>query len=255
MTLAAFFETRIFEPLGMNDTGFFLDDNAVQRLAALYTDADGGIREVTDETMRDGYLVYSATYHHGGPRTYYSGGAGLVSTVSDYARFLQMLLNGGELDGVRLLSPQTVAMMTRNSIGELSVGPGVKFGLGFGVVEDPGLTADPRSDGTYYWGGIFNTRFFVDPPKSLSGSSCRSGFRAMRGASGTASCKPSTSRRGVATIAAAARRRHLLLDYCAPMSSPATPSPDRARRGAASEPLAGGAGDRPEVKGDTRLTA
>ena len=169
MTLAAFFETRIFRPLGMNDTGFFLDDDAVQRLAALYTDADGGIREITDETMRDGYLVYSATYHHGGPRTYYSGGAGLVSTVSDYARFLQMLLNGGELDGVRLVSPPTVAMMTRNSIGELSVGPGVKFGLGFGVVEDPGLTADPRSDGTYYWGGIFNTRFFVDPAEELIG--------------------------------------------------------------------------------------
>ena len=169
-TLAEFFDTRIFEPLGMSDTHFYLEESKVDRLAALYAPtADGGIREVMDETVEDDYLVYSDTFHHSGPRTYFSGGAGLVSTASDYLRFLQMFLNGGELDGVRLLSPRTVEMMTRNSIGELDVGPGVKFGLGFAVMEDPGLMGTPRSQGTYYWGGIFNTRFFVDPEEDLIG--------------------------------------------------------------------------------------
>jgi len=169
MTLAEFFETRIFRPMGMRDTHFYLEAGKVERLAALYTStANGGIREVTNETIEDGYLVYSATYPTS-ELTYYSGGAGLVSTASDYVRFLQMFLNRGELEGVRLLSPKTVEIMTRNSIGELDAGPGLKFGLGFAVVEDPGLIGDPRSYGTYYWGGIFNTRFFVDPAEELIG--------------------------------------------------------------------------------------
>jgi CubicO group peptidase (beta-lactamase class C family) len=171
MTLAAFFDQRIFEPLGMRDTHFFLDDADAERLASVYIPAaGGGIRELQDnETVEEGYLVYSASYPFNGPRTYYSGGAGLTSTVSDYVRLLQMFLNGGELDGVRLLSPKTVEMMTRNGIGELSVGPGRKFGLGFAIVDDPGRAGDPSSPGTYYWGGFFNTRFFVDPSEDLIG--------------------------------------------------------------------------------------
>lgn len=171
MTLAEFFEHRIFAPLGMHDTHFYLDDPDVERLASVYIpDAGGGLRELEDdETIEDGYLVYSASYPFKGPRTYYSGGAGLVSTVSDYTRLLQMFLNGGELDGARLLSPKTVELMTRNGIGELSVAPGRKFGLGFAIVEDPGLAGMPSSPGTYYWGGFFNTRFFVDPSEELIG--------------------------------------------------------------------------------------
>lgn len=170
MTLAEFFATRIFEPLGMHDTHFFIDANDVERLASIYTPtADGGIREVGDDPVDEGHLVYSASYPYSGPRTYYSGGGGLTSTASDYVRLLQMFLNGGELGGTRLLGPKTVAMMTRNSIGDIDVSSGIKFGLGFAIVEDPGLAGDPRSAGTYYWGGFFNTRYFVDPSEQLIG--------------------------------------------------------------------------------------
>jgi CubicO group peptidase (beta-lactamase class C family) len=169
-TLAEFFASRIFEPLGMVDTHFFLDAGDVERLASIYTPRDGGgIRELGDDPIDEGYLVYSASYPYSGPRTYFSGGAGLTSTAADYVRFLQMFLNGGELDGVRLLGPKTVQMMTRNSIGDIDVAPGIKFGLGFAVVEDPGLAGDVRSKGTYYWGGFFNTRYFVDPSEELIG--------------------------------------------------------------------------------------
>lgn len=170
MALADFFEQRIFEPLRMTDTHFFIDEAGADRLASVYVPDDrGGLRELGDEPVEIGTLVYSASFHFKGPRTYYSGGAGLVSTASDYVRLLQMFLNGGELDGVRLLSPTTVALMTRNGIGDLSVGPGRKFGLGFAIVEDPGRAGVPHSAGSYYWGGFFNTRFFVDPSEELIG--------------------------------------------------------------------------------------
>jgi CubicO group peptidase (beta-lactamase class C family) len=170
VTLAEFFETRIFGPLGMPDSRFYLDKDDVERLASVYTSAaDGSIREVPEGLIEEGYLSYSVSYPYTGSRSYYSGGAGLISTAVDYARLLQMFLNGGELDGVRLLSRNTVELMTRNNIGELSVGPGIKFGLGFAIVDDPGLLGDLRSEGTYYWGGIFHTRFFVDPSEELIG--------------------------------------------------------------------------------------
>ena len=168
MTLADFFEQRIFEPLGMRNTHLFIDDD--EHLASVYVpDAHGGLRELGDEPVEIGALVYSASFHYKGPRTYHSGGAGLVSTASDYVRLLQMFLNGGELDGIRLLSPTTVALMTRNGIGDLSVSPGRKFGLGFAIIEDPGRAGVPHSPGSYYWGGFFNTRFFVDPSEELIG--------------------------------------------------------------------------------------
>lgn len=169
MTLAEFFENRIFEPLGMVDTAFFIDsETAAERLASVYNNApDGSLVELGPEPIELGTLVYSAGFHYDGPQTYFSGGAGLVSTASDYARFLQLMLNGGELDGVRLISPKTVEFMTRNQIGELNVAPGTKFGLGFGVVEDPGQVGETQSAGNYYWGGFFNTSFFVDPSERM----------------------------------------------------------------------------------------
>ena len=182
MTLTEYFDSQIFEPLAMVDTHFYLDDNKVGRLASVYTSTeDGGMRELGNETVVNDYLVYSATYPYSGPGSYYSGGAGLVSTISDYVRLLQMFLNGGELDGIRLLSPTTVAMMTRNNIGDLDVGPGTKFGLGFAVLEDPGLAGNPGSVGTYFWGGFFNTQFFVDPEEELIGVIMTQRFPADRG--------------------------------------------------------------------------
>jgi CubicO group peptidase (beta-lactamase class C family) len=171
MTLDQFCQKRIFEPLKMPDTHFFLPTEKRDRLAAVYTPGeDKTITRVGDKPVTTGPVTYSASFHYLGPRTYFSGGAGLVSTASDYARFLQMLLNRGELDGVRLLKPETVDQMTRNQIGDLknAFSPhGDKFGYGFGVVTEAAKGKDPASAGTYYWGGFFNTLFFVDPEKKM----------------------------------------------------------------------------------------
>jgi CubicO group peptidase (beta-lactamase class C family) len=180
MSLERFFEQRIFVPLRMADTHFFLPAAKRPRLAALYTPGpDKKVRRVGDEPVRLGHLTYSASFHYLGPRTYFSGGAGLVSTVPDYARFLEMLRRGGELDGVRVLSRESVELMTRNQIGELV--PAIRahgdtFGYGVGVVSaartvgDASLgasTAPSPSPGTYSWGGIFNTFFLVDPQREV----------------------------------------------------------------------------------------
>jgi CubicO group peptidase (beta-lactamase class C family) len=171
--LDGFFRERIFEPLKMRDTTFFLPPEKRSRLAALYRPGpDKSIVRVGEEPVTAGALVYSASWHYQGPRSYFSGGAGLVSTASDYARFLQMLLNGGELGGVRLLKPATVKQMTANQIGRLAMGisgHGDRFGYGFGVVTADGRGDEVASVGTYSWGGIFHTYFWADPHKEMIG--------------------------------------------------------------------------------------
>jgi CubicO group peptidase (beta-lactamase class C family) len=102
-----------------------------------------------------------------GPRRSFSGGAGLVSTAADYARFLQMLLNGGELDGVRVVAPSTVALMTADHIGERYGTPGAGFGLGFEVTTDVGRLGRPGSAGTFGWGGAYHSTYWVDPAEDL----------------------------------------------------------------------------------------
>ena len=169
----AFLRTHIFEPLGMEDTYFYLPPDKAGRLASLYTPtANGGLSEV-EGTVGDEYLTYSATYSEGDPRTYFPGGAGLSSTARDYSRLLQMLLNGGELDDVRLLSPVTVELMTSDHIGELPSGrvqPGSGgFGLGFAISAPPSEVGELGSGGAYRWLGIFNTTFWVDPAEELIG--------------------------------------------------------------------------------------
>lgn len=166
MTLDEFFHRRIFEPLQMKDTHFFLPEEKLPRLGAVYNQLpDGTIKRMSDEPDERGYLTYSATFHYKGPRTYYSGGAGLVSTINDYARFLQTLLNGGQLDGARILSPKTVELMTVNHVGEMFGANG--FGLGFSVVRDLGKGTELGSVGQYGWGGFFYTNFSVDPKEKM----------------------------------------------------------------------------------------
>ncbi|HXG68487.1 MAG TPA: serine hydrolase domain-containing protein [Blastocatellia bacterium] len=168
VTLDEFFRKRIFAPLGMKDTHFYLPEEKLPRLAAVYNYMpDGRIRRMGDEPDDRGHLIYSASFHYKGPRTYYSGGAGLVSTISDYARFLQMLLNGGELDGARILSRKTVELMTVNHVGEMFGAQG--FGLGFSIVRDLGRGNELGSVGQYGWGGFFYTNFFVDPKEKIVG--------------------------------------------------------------------------------------
>lgn len=161
MTLAEFFQSRIIDPLGMRDTYFYLPPAKRDRLAAVYqATEDGRIVRAPDEGMGQGAYVE-------GPRVSYSGGAGLLSTAEDYARFLQMLLNGGVLDGARLLSPKTVRLMTVNHVGDLYANGNLGFGLGFEVVEDVGRAGRVGSEGAYGWGGAYYTLYWVDPVEEL----------------------------------------------------------------------------------------
>lgn len=161
MPLDAFFRTRIFEPLRMVDTHFFLPPEKRDRLAAVYSaQVSGGIVRAPAGASGQGDFV-------DGPRACFSGGAGLVSTAQDYGRFLQMLLNGGELEGVRLLSPTTVALMTSNHVGERYLNGAMGFGLGFEVVEHLGRSGRPGSVGAYGWGSAYYSSYDVDPQQRL----------------------------------------------------------------------------------------
>jgi len=171
MPLDQFFEERIFRPLHMVDTYFFLPTDKVARLAAVYTpNKEGGLRKLPGGTIEIGTTIFTIDYPYEGPKTYFSGGGGLVSTASDYARFLQMLLNRGELEGVRLLGPRTVDLMTRNHTGDFDIylrDDGYGFGLGFAVLVDPDKAGRIESKCEYNWGGFFYTRFWVDPKEKL----------------------------------------------------------------------------------------
>ena len=169
-SLADYMRTAIFEPLGMLDTGFFRDPADADLYASVYAPGPEGLVEVPEDpvTSPDGRTVYSAGYPYDGPRTYHSGGAGLTSTISDYARFLLALLNGGELDGARILGRRTVQLMTRDHLAGLGVpDTGQRFGLGFAISGDPGATGGPRSAGAFGWLGFFNTVYWVDPEEQL----------------------------------------------------------------------------------------
>jgi CubicO group peptidase (beta-lactamase class C family) len=172
-TLDEFFRTRILGPLRMRDTGFVVPNDKRSRLAALYTPDDKKrIHRVGESSVTFGSTIFSATYSTADDSRYQSGGAGLASTAGDYGRFLQMLLNRGEFDGQRLLKAETVDRMTRNQIGALeSAFPihGDGFGYGLGVVTGREKPASPASKGSYSWGGIFNTFFWVDPNEELIG--------------------------------------------------------------------------------------
>jgi CubicO group peptidase (beta-lactamase class C family) len=172
MPFQAFLRDRIFKPLRMADTDFVVPDAKWPRLATVYSpDSAGGIRPMTDpESFGNTVMSPVASYKAEG-KTYYSGGAGLVSTARDYARFGQMLLNGGSLDGARLLSPKSVELMTVSHTADLPpsglVGNGAQFGLGFRVVTDVGATQTLGSNGIYGWSGIYGTVFWVDPKERL----------------------------------------------------------------------------------------
>jgi CubicO group peptidase (beta-lactamase class C family) len=176
MSLDRFLEQRIFAPLRMRDTGFRVPDDKLARLAATYTHRNDSLRAMADtQVFSDGRLPLG---RFGGPssrgsRTFFSGGAGLFSTIGDYARFAQMLLNGGALDGVRILSPKTVELMTADATADLKDPifgtPGYGFGLGFAVIGDLGASNQLASVGQYSWGGILGTSFWIDPREQLIG--------------------------------------------------------------------------------------
>jgi CubicO group peptidase (beta-lactamase class C family) len=167
--LDEFLEQRIFSPLGMKDTGFFLPPEDSDRLTTVYTPDEDN----TALTAHDPASITQYTY-----RTFtedvshLSGGGGLVSTAADYLRFSQMLLNRGELDGVRILGSKTVEFMTRDHLGGISGRENIgwdTFGLGFGVALDGGSSGSILSDGSFGWGGMAHTGFWVDPREGLIG--------------------------------------------------------------------------------------
>jgi len=167
-----FVRDRILKPLQMNDTDFIVPEAKWPRFVTVYSpDGKGGIRPMTDpESFGNTHMSPWALYKQG--RTYFSGGAGLASTAADYARFANMLLNGGVLDGTRLLGPKTIELMTRSHTSELApplqlLGLGANFGLGFRVVTDLAQTQTLGSDGMYGWSGIYGTNFWVDPKEKL----------------------------------------------------------------------------------------
>lgn len=170
MSLDAFFKKRIFDPLGMKDSHFRIPAEKRPRLAAAYRPGKEGIEELPDGPVGSEAFRYSASYPYAGPGTYHSGGAGLVSTVPDYARFLLMLRNKGELGGARILKKETVEDMTRSHTDGVPIviqNHGDKFGLGFGVVTPAAKDRGLGSEGTFSWGGFYYTYFWVDPEKDV----------------------------------------------------------------------------------------
>ena len=164
--LDEFFRVRIFEPLGMKDTYFFPPDNKLDRLAAAYSyDDSKGLSRFPDTPVTEGLFVYSADYPYHGPKKLFSGGAGLVSTASDYARFCQMMLDEGKVGSTHLLSRKSVELMTSDQLGK--IGPDQGFGLGFGVDGVKSPLSELGSPGEYEWGGFFYTDFWIDPKEQM----------------------------------------------------------------------------------------
>ena len=172
-TLDDFLRARIFEPLDMRDTHFFLPPEKRGRLTTVYNLEARGLQAgfffpPPGELVRapDGPGMTTQGEYVDGPRASFSGGAGLLSTARDYARFLQMMLNGGTLGEARILSPASVALMTTNHVGDLFA-PGMGFGLGFSVRLNVGRAGEPGSLGDYGWGGAYHTTYWVDPAERL----------------------------------------------------------------------------------------
>ncbi|MBT1696814.1 beta-lactamase family protein [Fulvivirgaceae bacterium PWU4] len=161
--LDEFLTTRIFTPLGMKDTYFYLPENKTARLATVYSAfADKPMERAPDA----GTMVSQGAYVKG-PRKSFSGGAGLLSTATDYAKFLQMFLNGGVANGKRILSRKTVELMTVSHTAKINFRAGEGFGLGFSVCQDLGERGTPGSVGEYGWGGAYGSTYWVDPKEDL----------------------------------------------------------------------------------------
>ncbi len=161
MSLDEFFRKNIFEPLGMKDSYFNVPESKANRLATVYT-----------EDSLHHIIKWSHTFRNIDPdypamkKTYFSGGAGLSSTAFDYAIFLQMMLNGGIYNGHRILSPRTVQMMTSGQLDFLYNGSD-NFGLGFGITSSKSAARNPRSEGSFAWGGYYGTTYWADPKEHL----------------------------------------------------------------------------------------
>jgi CubicO group peptidase (beta-lactamase class C family) len=161
--LDQYFAEEIFAPLHMEDTYFYLPASKADRLVTLYADVDGLRASVGDESS---IYLDNPRYPVEGAKTYFSGGAGLSSTAYDYARFIEMLLNGGELDGERVLGRKSVELLRSPRI-DMDDDGSADFGLGFQVIDDLGKSGELGSNGIYLWGGAYDTTFWIDPAENL----------------------------------------------------------------------------------------
>lgn len=161
--LDEFLNKSIILPLGMQDTHFYLPRNKVERLATVYTPLpDSGITRSPSQGTMNAQGAYVD-----GPRKSFSGGAGLLSTASDYARFLQMIVNGGKLGKIRILSRKSVELMITDHLGDIPFRSGSGFGLGFGIVKEQGQKAELSSVGAFNWGGAYHSTYWGDPKEKL----------------------------------------------------------------------------------------
>lgn len=156
-----FLKERIFDPLGMEDTWFYLPEAKAKRLVTVHTKKNG-------QWVKLSNTFYDPDYPIEGEKKFFSGGAGLSSTAQDYAKFLQMYLNGGTLNGNRLLSPSTIKLIMENHTGNLWGGEEKHYGLAFGVVKNDRV-GGIGNKGTFDWGGYFNTQYFADPETNVIG--------------------------------------------------------------------------------------
>lgn len=162
MPLDQFLKTRIFEPLNMKDTYFYLPKNKVERLVTLYS------KDSLTGPLYYSKAVDNQTYPYAGSQKYFCGGAGLVGPIEDYAKFCQMLLNGGTFNGKKILGKKTIDLMTCNQIGEKEVWDTKnKFGLGFEIITAEGVAKLPGSVGSFRWGGVYATDYTIDPKEDL----------------------------------------------------------------------------------------
>ncbi len=164
MPFDEFLKTHIFDPLGMNDTRFYFQDEKANRLVAVQQKVNGNWEKYP-------VTFYDTDYPVKGAKSFFSGGAGLSSTAKDYATFLQMYLNGGEYNGVRILSRTTVDLILSNQLGDIRGDKSdTQFGLAFGLLTQMGQNKGGNgSAGTFDWGGYFNTQYFADPVENVIG--------------------------------------------------------------------------------------
>jgi len=163
MPLDKFFRTKILDPLGMHDTWFYMPDSKKSRLVTIQ-------KKENNKWINYPVTFYDPDYPVKGAKKFFSGGAGLSSTAKDYAAFLQMYLNNGELNGIRILSRTTIQFMMANQIADFWGTSGSYYGLAFGVLDQRGQDMGGRgSAGSFEWGGYFNTQYFADPKEKIIG--------------------------------------------------------------------------------------
>ncbi|MDP3736692.1 MAG: serine hydrolase domain-containing protein [Hyphomonadaceae bacterium] len=166
-TLDQFLRARLIEPMGLKDTAFCLPPEKASRLAVVYSAKEGKTERAASPGGMQGTGHIGQGHYLNGPCMAFAGGAGLTSTAGDYSRFLQMLLDEGELEGKRYLSRKSVELMTSDNLVTAAYQPGQGFGLGFRITKDVGKFGQPGSVGDYGWGGAYHSTYWVDPSEGL----------------------------------------------------------------------------------------